>query len=663
MPKDSIEKKQSQSTTNILTEAPPLATKDASSKEAPTTEIVTEQKSESSIDATVDVVTVNPADPASVEVDNEQYNEEHTGAQLAEEVQQEEVIASVANEVSVVSEEQPLTKQVATEDAQNAEKQRSRDRRELVKSASLVSMGNLGSSVLGMVRQTFIASTGAAVSGPFLAAISPAQKFNDFIINGSVPGALIPTFNDYAAPEKREELCRLVFTLVNLVFLIMASASVMFFFVAPWLVEHVLATKFNAEEQVLTLHFAQIIFLSLLALGPFSVLQAALFARKEFGWPAFATAAYHAGIITGATLTAVIGSRFAGAKYGVAFGVILGAIGEIGLLLPGLHKQGLSYMFVLDLKQPAIRRILLLYGPIAFSFFVSACAAFLDQSLATQTPCMDVMARQHITKCGDVNFSAMQFATTLIQFPGGLVASALSFAVIPTLTTHIREGDTERFKSTLLLGFRLGLLLMIPAAAGLIVLQLPIISLLFKHGSFTAQQSIVTATALQNYAYQLPFIAIDQLLIAAFYARKNTIIPVAVGIISVFGYLAVALPFWQTWGMPALAFANAVQTSLHAIILLVIMRRVVGPMHLSRLVPTIGKLLLAAAIMVAVAWGLQVFLAPISFFSLTSFIGRLLTVLVVGFSAGFVYFGIVTLLKVEEVTMLKGVIMARLGKR
>ena len=514
-----------------------------------------------------------------------------------------------------------------------------------------------------MLRQTFIASTGAAVSGPFLAAISPAQKFNDLIINGSVPGALIPTFNDYAAPEKREELRRLVFTLVNLVFLIMAGASVVFFFVAPWLVNHVLATKFDAQEQLLTLHFAQIIFLSLLALGPFAVLQASLFARKEFGWPAFATASYHAGIIIGATLTGVIGSRFVGAKYGIAFGVILGGIGEIGLLLPGLYKQRLSYMFVLDLTHPAIRRILKLYGPIAFSFFISACAAFLDQSLATQTPCMDVMVKAHLTRCGDANYSAMQFATTLIQFPGGLVASALSFAVLPTLTTHIREGNTERFVSTLLLGFRLGLLLMIPAAAGLIVLQLPIISLLFKHGSFTPEQSIVTATALQNYAYQLPFIAIDQLLIFAFYARKNTIIPVAVGAISVLGYLAIALPLWQTLGMPALVFANTVQNSLHAIILLVIMRKVVGPMRLGRLVPTIAKLLLAATVMIAVAWGLQVLLSPVSLFSLTSFIGRLLTVIIVGFIAGAVYFGTVILLKVEEITMLRGAVMAKFGKR
>src|SRR5262249_16097672 len=160
--------------------------------------------------------------------------------------------------------------------------------------------------------------------------------------------------------------------------------------------------------------------------------------------------------------------------------------------------------------------------------------------LATQTPCMAVMHQK--TGCGDANFSAMQFATTLIEFPDGLVASALSFAVLPTLTTHIRVGNTKRFKIPALPVSPLASLLMIPAAARLIVLQLPIVSLLFKHGNFTSQQSIITATALQNFAYQLTFIAIDQLLIFAFYARKNTIIPVIIGAVSILGYLAIALP-------------------------------------------------------------------------------------------------------------------------
>jgi len=532
------------------------------------------------------------------------------------------------------------------------------ERREIVKSASLVMLGNLGSSVMGMVRQIVVAAAGTPVSGPFLAALTPAQSFYDFLVNGSVSGALIPTFNDYSAPDKRDELRRIVFTIVNLLVIVTLAASILFFFISPWLFNTFLAGGYASRSKVLTLQFAQIIFFSLIALAPFSVLLAALYALKEFGWPAFATVSYHLGIIVGAIVGALIGRGYFG-YYGLAVGVVIGALGEIALLIPGMRHQRFGYMFVLDLKHPALKRILKLYAPVSFSFLISMGLVFFDQFLATSTPCATFMH----SGCGEANFSAMKLATTLVQFPIGLVAAALSFAVLPTLTAHAREGNTEQFKTTLLLGFRLGLVLMIPAAAGLIILQTPIVRTIFEHHNFPPQAATLTAIALQNYAYQLPFVAMDQLLIAAFYARKNTIIPVVVLMFSVLGYLAVALPFWHTIGMPALAFANTVQNSLHAIILLFVLRAAIGPINIRPLIPTVLKILLATAVMVAIAWGLQMIMGRVAIFSLNTFLGQLLTVAIAGGFAAAAYFAVALLLKVEEVGLLKGVVLAKLGRK
>jgi len=529
------------------------------------------------------------------------------------------------------------------------------ERQHIVKSATLVMLGNLGSSVMGMVRQQVVASFGQGIASPFLSAITPAQTFNDFLINGSINGALVPTFNDYAEPEKREQLRRLVFTIVNLVFLIMLVSAIVFLFIAPWFINNIQVPGYTPQEKLLTTQFARIIFFSLLALGPFAVLQAALFARKEFGWPAVATAAYHIGIIIGAIVGALVGNHYLG-QYGLAFGVLLGAAGEIALLLPGLRNQRLRYMFVLDLKQPALRRILNLYKWIALSFLVSAFFIILDQSLATRTPGAG-------SDPGAANYLAMRLSTTLIQFPAGLVATALSVAVLPTLTEHARAIDNERFKKTLLLGFRLGLLLMIPAAAGLMVLGLPIVSLLYQHGRFTAHNAQLTSLALALYAFQLPFVAIDQLLLSAFYARKNTITPVIVGFVCYGSYLAVALPFWQTVGMPALVVANTVQNSLHAVILLVLLRMTIGPLRLREIISAFLKISAATIAMVAVAWGLQVLFGHIRLFSLNHLTGQFLTVLVSGLIAVGVYVGGVLLLRVEEVGMMKGIVMAKLGKK
>ncbi len=543
-----------------------------------------------------------------------------------------------------------------------ATQSQSSERREIVKSAGFVMLGNLGSSVLGMVRQIVVTSLGTQFAGPFNSALLPAQTFNDFLVNGSVPGALIPTFSDYAAPEKRDELRRLVFTLVNLIGIIMFVAALCFlFFISPWFVKTFMVSGYKEAGKELTLQYSQIIFFSLVALGPFAVLLAALYSLKEFGWPAFATASYHVGIIIGAIVGSLLGEHYFG-YLGLAFGVLLGAAGEIALLLPGLRKQHFGYMFVLDLKHPAIRRILRLYAPVALSFLVSTALIFFDQYLASNTKCLAFAT--HIADCGEANYTALRAATTLIQFPIGLVAAALSFAVLPTLSQHMRDGNNERFKETLSLGIRLGLLLMIPAAAGLIVLQNPIVDLVFHHHNYTTENAHMTAIALQNYAYQLPFVALDQLLIAAFYARKNTVIPVAVQFVSILGYLAVALPFSGTvMGMPMLALANTVQNSLHGIILLFLLRFTIGSIRVRETIPTVFKVLVVTAAMVAVAWGAQVVLSHIHLFSLDTLLGSLLTVIVAGGLAVVVFLGGVLLLKVEEIGMLKGAVLAKLGRK
>src|SRR6266571_168354 len=537
------------------------------------------------------------------------------------------------------------------------------ERRQIAKSATLVMLGNLGSSVMGLIRQLVVAALGAQIAGPFNSAILPAQTFYDLLINGSVSGALIPTFTDYSAPEKRDELRRIVFTVVNLVILVMFIATILFVIFSPGYID-LLVQGYKGEDKLLTLRFAQIIIFSLLALGPFSVLLAALYALKEFGWPAFATVSYHVGIIIGAIIGSLLGARYFG-HLGLAVGVLLGAAGEIALLVPGIRNQRMHYMLVLDLKHPALWRILKLYAPVGLSLLVSMAFIFLDQNLASRTPCIHVTnsAAAHLLDCGVVNNAALRQATTLVQFPIGLVVAALSFAVLPTLSAHAREGNLERFKETLLLGFRVGLLLMIPAAAGLIILRGPIVDLIFLHHNVTPDDAARIAIALQNYAYQLPFVAMDQLLIAAFYARKNTITPVTVGMISILGYLAVALPFWSTIGMPALAFANTVQNSLHAIILLVLLRMAIGHLRLREIIPTVLKILVATAAMVAVAWGVQIILGHFKVFSLDRLLGQFLTVAIAGGLAVVVYLGTVLLLRIEEVGLVKGAVMAKLGRK
>ena len=71
-------------------------------------------------------------------------------------------------------------------------------------------------------------------------------------------------------------------------------------------------------------------------------------------------------------------------------------------------------------RNPVLRRIGKLYMPIILGLVVSVIATTLDRNLASRT--------------GDQSIAWMRYATTLIQFPLGLVSAAISLAILPTLS-------------------------------------------------------------------------------------------------------------------------------------------------------------------------------------------------------------------------------------
>jgi putative peptidoglycan lipid II flippase len=498
---------------------------------------------------------------------------------------------------------------------------------------------------------------------------------SDLLVGGSVSGALIPTFVDHDTPARREDLRRIYSTVVNLVVLVMAAGVLALILIAPALIPFE-TQKFGAEGQQLTVLLVRIAAFALFGLGLYAATSALLYALKRAALPAFASGVQHIGVVVvgvgalmfaafqlhvplaavlhpGGASGAANQADITGAK-GLAVGFVLGALGEFLILLPGLRRAGVVWRPVLDLRHPAVRQILRLYGPIAAGLLISVLYQNLDVTLIGRTP-------------GDApkNATALQSGTVLTQFPVGLVAAALSFAVLPALTSAATRGDLERFKRTLRLGFRLGLLLMVPAMVGLYFLREPIVGMLFQHGVCGHACTVRNALAVQNYAYELPFIALDQLLIAAFYARKNTLLPNVVGVVAILFYAVVAVPFGSTVGMPALAFADTAKNTSHAVILFILLTFAIGNLGMRDLLGGAARILLAALAMAVVCWA-GVMLLPNwlpGVFSLDHTRGQLLTFLVVGTAGSLVYFIWVLALRVEELRLVGTMVRSRLGRR
>jgi putative peptidoglycan lipid II flippase len=240
--------------------------------------------------------------------------------------------------------------------------------------------------------------------------------------------------------------------------------------------------------------------------------------------------------------------------------------------------------------------------------------------------------------------ATMQYATTLIQFPLGLLAAAIALAVLPTLSRQSAAADDVAFRQTLAMGIKVLLLLVTPATVGLATLAGPITALLFERGAFGAADTHATAQARWFYLPGLPAIAIAQLLIFAFYARKNTLIPSLAQGAAIGLYLLTALALlWGTrLGFLGLVLANSAQWIGHMLLLAVLLRREL-PLRGARLGEAFGKTLLAGAVMAIVILTLAGLLPPATL----GHSGALARIAIAGGLGALCYLGLSLALRVE----------------
>lgn len=521
-------------------------------------------------------------------------------------------------------------------------------RARIVTAATIIMLGNVLSRMLGVVREQVIAGLfgPTATTSAFVAASTIPSMVYDLLIGGAISAALIPVFTDYAKEKDDAELGRVAGAVLGWALVVLVVVVVLLELFSPWIVP-ILAGGLVLEAQAEALTLARVVLPCVVFLGLAGITTAVLYARQTFTYPAFAAAAYNGGMIVFALLFAsTLGST------ALVLGVLLGAMLQLILQLPGL--RGVPLSLSVSLRHPALSRILKLYAPVAIGLVVAQVGVAIDRNLASRT--------------GEDSLAVMRFATTLVQFPLGLTVTATSFAVLPTLSGFAGAGrpgssesaeSLESFKSTLVIGLKLVLLAIIPAAVGLAILREPIIRLLFQHGVFGAYGTERTSLAFLYYAPQLPFVAVDQLLIFAFYARKNTMTPMLVGLAGVMVYVVAGLALMGPMGMAGLALANTIQNSLHGVVLFVLIQRAMGSIGGYGLGSTVAKSATAAGVMAAAYFAVDPILrgglALSSTGSLAAYVAAAIAI------SALVYLVSLHVLRVEETVLWWRAVRARFG--
>ncbi|GAB4414686.1 MAG: putative lipid II flippase MurJ [Anaerolineae bacterium] len=460
----------------------------------------------------------------------------------------------------------------------------------VVRATGVIALGNVSSRVLGLAREIMLSTlfgAGAAVDAFNLAIIVPRSLY-DLLIGGHVNSALVPVLSEYAAAhDDQQDLWELVSTLLGIVVVTLSVLILALELLAPQVIAVVASADAAPQVIAQATDLLRVTTPALLFLSLFAVVSGLLYALRRFTWPAFASTAFNGTIV----LVTVLLYRQIGIAAAAA-GWLVGAVVQLMLQAPGLRDARLRVRLRGALTHPGVRRIGLLYVPVLASLALDVLVNRpFSYNLASST--------------GEGSISYMAWATTLIQFPQGLVALAISVAILPTLSRQAVDRadlDLRHFKDTLGQGLRLAIVLIIPAAVGLFVLADPVVALIFEHGKFTAVDTAHTALALRLYLLGLPFAAVDLLLIFAFYARQNTFTPAVVGLISLVAYMVVALYLLPWYSFFALMIADSVKHIVHTAVSAYLLGRGMGGYGAQRLRSTIWRTGIAAAGMGLLTW-------------------------------------------------------------
>jgi putative peptidoglycan lipid II flippase len=462
----------------------------------------------------------------------------------------------------------------------------------LARSAGLFGLATMASRILGLVRDAVLAyyfGAGDAMDA-FRVAFRIPNLVRDLFAEGAMSAAFVPTFTAELTTGGKPRAWALAHSVVNALVLVTGVLVLLGIVFAEPLV------RFYAEgfEQVpgkldLTVYLTRIMtpFLTLVALA--AVFMGMLNALGHFFVPALSPAMFNVATIV-ITVSLVPFASELGVQpiVLVAISTLVGGLGQLLIQWRPLHREGYGYRPALDVRDPALARVLLLMGPGTVGLAATQINIFVNTRFAADE--------------GTGAIAALDYAFRVMYLPIGLFGVSIAAASTPAFSRQVAKGDRSQMRSTLASAIGLMLALNVPATVGLIVLAPAIISLIFEHGRFTPADTLATAGALQFYAVGLVGYSIVRIVSPAFYALRRSRIPVGASMASVAVNVLLAIVLVRMMSFAGLALATSLAAMVNAGIQLVLLRRELGGIEARRLALTLAKTAIAALVMGVAAW-------------------------------------------------------------
>ncbi|WP_303722606.1 murein biosynthesis integral membrane protein MurJ [Malonomonas rubra] len=443
------------------------------------------------------------------------------------------------------------------------------------------------SRIAGLVRDVIVArmfGAGFATDAFFMAFTIP-NLLRRFFGEGSLTAAFVPTFSEVFHQRGEAEAQRLANRCVTILLLVMLVVVTVGIVCSPWIVQGIgygfghIEGKLELTDRLNRLMFPYVGLVSLLAL-----ITGILNVRGHFFLPSLSPLFLNLSMILSALC---LGFLFEQPIFALAVGVLAGGVVQLLLQFPVMLKYRIRFSFEFDFwRDKQLRKIVSLMLPGIAGVAIYQINIIVSRLLASLLP--------------EGSVSYLYYAQRLFEFPQGIFIVSLAQAALPMMSQQVADKDLAGMRRSL--GFALTLITIftLPAIVGLVLCAIPVYSLFFLGGEFDSIALQNTAWALICYAPGLLFVGYSRIASQTFYALKDTRTPVWVSFWTLLVNLLLGVVLMQFFQHLGLAVALTLASLFNAVLLLVLLRKQVGPLVQVSLWTPFFKVVPASLLMAAV---------------------------------------------------------------
>ena len=463
------------------------------------------------------------------------------------------------------------------------------EKESLIKSTRTISLGTLLSRILGFIRDVIIAKffgTGVRAQA-FVVAFRIPNLLRQIVGEGGTNACVVPVLSRLKAQGREEEFWQVANCLLNISIVSLVCLTLLGELFAPYIVRAI-APGFilQPEKLLLTIRLTRFLFPYILLIGLVAYAMAVLNSLQHFALPALAPSMLNISLIASALIFC---PRFEEPVDGLVLGVLVGGLLQLIIQVPLLIQKGLFNKRNFHFFHPKVKEIGRLFLPRILGITVYQINIFVDTIFASLTLIV-----------GEGALAALQYANRIVYFPLALFGLALAQAALPRLSNLAELKDFDQLKKTVSFSLRSIFTMMVPATVGIMILAHPLVKIIFERGNFTRYSTDITSFVLFFYCLGLTGYAGIKILASSFYSMKDTLTPGKVASAALLINVILNLILMWPLKMAGLALATAISVSTNFILLLFIFRKRMG--KLAGLAPTLGKVILASAIMGVALW-------------------------------------------------------------